>query len=331
MPLKTTSMSKLHVIFYASIFAAVFVVCIARAEVPAGKDLKIQEFWAPVIFQAAATDADFITRVDYDGDNIGNNNWENFSKFPKPAFVYYDVKETKTHWFLFYSLFHPRDYVNDPACPVSCHENDLESIQLTVRKDGTEYGKLEILETLAHDKIYLYTEEKGIKGERLSVRGPVSYYKKKPAVYVEEYGHGIYGGKNDSVSANPTVNKTVIYVYKGTAEEPKSIPAKNVGYDLIPIHDTLWQHRDCVGDGKCYDTIFDYRGVKLPAAFDGDMYEEDGANVPWGYDQAIGGDVVQGDWFIDPAKAVLFHAGPIPDFSTEYIFNPYIADLQKMK
>ncbi|MFA6450533.1 MAG: hypothetical protein WCX65_13760 [bacterium] len=293
--------------------------------------MKIQEFWAPVVFQAAASNADFITRYDFDGDYIGNNNWENFDKFPKPAYVYYDVKETKSHWFIFYSFFHPRDYISDPACQSSCHENDLESVQLTVRKDGTRYGKLEILETLAHDNIFLYTNDKKIKGGKLKVSGPISLLKGKPAVYIEQYGHGIYGGKSDSINANPMAMKVVQYIYKEKAEEPNGIPAKNIGYELLPIHETLWQYRDCAGDGKCYDVSFNYRGITLQSVFDGDTFVTDAANVPWGYNQAVGDDIIQGDWFLDPARAVLYHAGPMPDFSADYYFNPYIDDLKKMK
>ncbi len=294
-------------------------------------DVKIQEFWAPVIFQAAASDADFITLADYDGDWIGNNNWQNFGNHPLPAYIYYDVRETKTHWFIFYSLFHPRDYTPEPDCATGCHENDLESVQLTVRKDGTETGRLEILETLAHNDIHLYTNDNNITGGILKPRGPISLVNRKPAVYVEQYGHGIYGGKTDSMMANPVIMKTVKYVFKGKAEEPDGIPDKEAGYDLLPIRETMWKHIDCIGDGKCFDGEFDYKGARLPGTFDGDDYGIDNANLPWSYYQATGGDVVAGDWFFDPAKAVLFHAGPIPSFATEYTLNPYIEDLKRLK
>lgn len=114
--------------------------------------------YAPIIRQGAASDQDYITALDFDGDWISNNNWENQPTGDLSAYVYYSVIESKTHWFLFYSLFHPRDYTYE-NCTTSggCHENDLESIQLTVEKDGTPFGKPKALETLAHDSIYLYT------------------------------------------------------------------------------------------------------------------------------------------------------------------------------
>ena len=34
-----------------------------------------------------------------------------------------------------------------------------------------------------------------------------------------------------------------------------------------------------------------------------------------------------GDWFLDPARALAFHASFGGDFSLEYVYNPYLADL----
>ncbi len=299
------------------------------APLSAAGDIRIHERWAPVINQGAASEFDFITALDFDGDWTGNNNWRNAPLFPKPAVVYYDVKETASHWFIFYALFHPRDYTTDPECPSGCHENDLEGIQLTVRRDGSEFGDLEILETLAHGDIYLYTNKDYIKGGKLAVDGPVTMIKGRPAVFVEQYGHGIYGRPEKSIEANPMAVKMLRYVYTGTAETPDGIPDKKVGYSLVSIHDTIWARRSCTGDGNCFDAVFDYRGVPVPGSIDGDDYGRDAANTPWGYDQATGDGVVRGDWFFDPARAVLYHSGPIGDFETGYTLNPYPAELKK--
>lgn len=291
----------------------------------------IHQRWAPVIMQGAASDADFITTADFDGNRIGNDNWDNFDKFPKPAAVYYDVKETASHWFIFYTLFHPRDYTPDPECPISCHENDAESIQVVIRKDGTPNGKLEIMQTLAHGDITLYTNEPGIAGGAMKVSGPITLTNGHPTIYVEQYGHGIFGTPGESVSANPLAVKIVRYLPTGIAGEPDGIPDKKVGYALVSIYDTLWQWRDCVGNGQCFDGLFEYRGAELPSQFDGDDFGIDSANTPWGYDQATGDGIVRGDWFFDPAHAILYHAGPIPDFATEYTFNPYLKDIEAEK
>lgn len=275
--------------------------------------------WAPVIYQGTASDQDYIARVDFDGDWIGNNNWENQPAGDLSAHVYYSVAETETHYFIFYSLFHPRDY--EPFClPSLCHENDMESIQLVVRKDGSPDGKLEAMETLAHSRIYLYVADYTVKPGYLRVRGRVILEEGRPVVYVETYGHGIYGHKIK-------LKKGIVTYRPGeVAEVPEGIDDE-ASYILVPIHDTLWQHRDEIGPGKLFDQLFEYRGTVLPAAFDGDNWGEDKANSPWGYPQATGDELSRGDWFLDPAVALAYHATFPTPFSFIYLYNPYLADL----
>ncbi len=57
------------------------------------------------------------------------------------------------------------------------------------------------------------------------------------------------------------------------------------------------------------------------------LYGADKANTPWGYNQAIGKELRRGDWFLDPARALAYHATIAGGFSTRYLYNPYLADL----
>lgn len=276
--------------------------------------------WAPVIYHGTAREQDFLTRVDYDGDWVGNNNWDNFPNGDLAAYVYYSVIETETHYFLFYSLFHPRDY--EPWClPSLCHENDMESIQLVVLKDGTPFGRLQALETLAHSNIFLYVADPQVRGGFLSVRGPITFENARPVVYVETYGHGIYGHRIELKQG------TIVYRPGEVAQVPQHINDE-VTYALIPIYDTLWQHRTEIGSGKLFDQPFEYRGVILGATFDGDNWGEDKANSPWGYPQALGTELARGDWFLDPARALAYHAHFPAPYSLVYLFNPYLRDLR---
>ena len=70
-----------------------------------------------------------------------------------------------------------------------------------------------------------------------------------------------------------------------------------------------------------------YRGHILPAAIDGEDYGQDRANTPWGYNQETGDTLSRGDWFLDPAKALTYHARFEGEFSRKYVYNPYLADL----
>ena len=291
---------------------------------------ELAKHYAPVIYQGAVSDQDYIAALDFDGDWIGNNNWENQPRGDLAAYVYYSVIESRSHWFLFYSLFHPRDYTyEDCATSGGCHENDLESVQLVVEKDGTPFGRLVVLETLAHDLIYLYTCGPSVRGNFLRVAGEVKLEGDHPVIYVEAFGHGIYGHKVPGATVTPRLfgGGTVIYRVGEKAEVPEGLNDQDVAYRLLPIFTSLWPRRDNIGNGKTFDRPFEYRRHVLPAAIDGDNFGEDRANTPWGYYQATGITLSRGDWFLDPVKALAFHAVFTGDFSPEYLYNPYLLDL----
>ena len=284
---------------------------------------ELAHHYAPVIRQGTASDQDFITALDFDGDWIGNNNWENQPTGDLSAYVYYSVVETETHWFLFYSLFHPRDYTGDPCEDTGgCHENDMESIQIVVAKDGIPLGRLQTVQTLAHSNIYLYTADPSVGENALKVAGSVELEETHPIVYVETFGHGIYAHRQILVPYK------VVYRVGEQAKVPESFDDDDVSYKLVSIYDTLWMHRDEIGPGRAFDQPFDYRGHTLPSAIDGEDYGEDRANTPWGYNQATGETLLRGDWLLDPAKALTYHAHFEGEFSTTYIYNPYLADLE---
>ena len=78
------------------------------------RDREIAARFAPVFHQALgpAPRFDYITNFDFDGDWRGDNNWNNAGdrRYPLKACVYYAVFETRTHYFIHYAAFHPRDY-----------------------------------------------------------------------------------------------------------------------------------------------------------------------------------------------------------------------------
>lgn len=88
-----------------------------------------------------------------------------------------------------------------------------------------------------------------------------------------------------------------------------------ISHQLLPTYDTLWQHRTETGAGQAFDQPFDYRGRILPAALDGADCGADKANTPWGDDQETSDTLLRGDWFLDPAKALLYHARSAGEFS----------------
>lgn len=53
----------------------------------------VARFFAPWIHQGFAGTEDFLTRVTFDGDWEGRNNWENTHSFPNLGEVYVSVSE----------------------------------------------------------------------------------------------------------------------------------------------------------------------------------------------------------------------------------------------
>src|SRR5258707_871469 len=77
----------------------------------------IAERFAPILYQRTAGTADqrrfdYPTVFDFDGDWVGNNNWENAAdpKLKIWSYVYYSVIESNDYYFLHYAFYHPRDW-----------------------------------------------------------------------------------------------------------------------------------------------------------------------------------------------------------------------------
>lgn len=100
--------------------------------------------------------ADYITAVDFDGDDDASNNWDNAgdARFPLSAHAYFAVVETTSHWFITYQFFHPRDWSS--SFFETEHENDSEGVLLTVARDGSRFGALRAAVTVVHSDFYSF-------------------------------------------------------------------------------------------------------------------------------------------------------------------------------
>lgn len=106
----------------------------------AGRD-SIVRFFAPVIYQEVNnSERDFLTRVSFDGDWQGSNNWANAVAKPKPAYVYVSLVEDANRYFIHYETFHPSDWCSGAGPIGGClvgeaeHENDMEGVKFVVDK-----------------------------------------------------------------------------------------------------------------------------------------------------------------------------------------------------
>jgi hypothetical protein len=183
----------------------------------------IAEAYAPIIYQYSRSTADLISLFTYDDDWDGGNNWDNMNLYPLKGYVYWGLTETDRHYFIYYSVYHPRDWchMNVPIwgtvrCDNDQHENDLEAILIVVDKydtgPGFPNGRVVMMETRYHLDIITYantaakcdndelraTTDFSVRAgtvARLSsacmgwVQDDEGWY--RPSVFVESQGHGI--------------------------------------------------------------------------------------------------------------------------------------------
>ena len=311
------------------------------------KYLALVENYAPFIAQETWFEpkADFLARFDYDGNWKGDDNWENLSRGSSQAFVYYAVMETASHWFLIYNFFHPRDY-SDFCVVGTCHENDNEGLILTVRKDESKFGRLEVMETLAHNNVYSFTNDPAIRDGTHDIDGKIEFYEKThPVIFIEAGGHGVFSSdaKNSLFSAGKMDfknNTGVTYLYTKKAERPQSANDRNVGYALLPIYEEWWSKgsRESNISNETFEDFFVYEPFGnrpkaaanfISGAFHGRTASDNMAKPFWAWFDGRTRKkklVNTGQWALDPAYSVSvnlkFPAG-LP-FSLEYVFNPYL-------
>jgi hypothetical protein len=317
-------------------------------ETPAADPYRgLAEYYAPFVAQETwfQPKSDFLARFDYDGDWQGNNNWEHLDTGSSQAYVHYAVMATGTHWFVLYNFFHPRDY-SDKCVVGTCHENDNEGMILTIRKDGSAFGKVEVLETLAHDNIYSYTNEASIRNGIHDIDGRIDLWEgSHPMIFIEAGGHGVHAVSDakslfSAAKMDFIKNTGVTYAYRGSAQRPRHAQDRLVAYDLLPIWDQWWT-KSMLGASwaqPTFDDFYNYepagnrprmRNNLVGGSFYGRQHAENKAKPFWGWHDLRtqrAKVLSRGQWALDPAYAVSLNLKFPPNLpvSLDYTFNPYL-------
>ncbi|MCX6608207.1 MAG: hypothetical protein NTV52_32100 [Acidobacteria bacterium] len=290
--------------------------------------------------------ADTLRRTDFDNDWEGANNWDNLNLGSSQAYVYYAAIESQSHWFLIYNFFHARDY-SDNCIVGTCHENDNEGVILAIRKDGSEFGKLETMEALAHNNVYSYTADPAIRAGAHNIEAPIVLQGgSHPVVFLEAGGHGALGGADsksffDSNRLDWRQNTGITYTYKGIAERPRHGVDREVGYDLLPIYHHWWARaRQEAQEGeRTFSAFYNYvpfgnrprmRHPNVAGSFFGVKHSRDKAKPFWGWHDVATQRkkiLATGQWAVDPAYSTAQNLRFPPDrpMSADYVFNPYLA------
>ncbi len=311
------------------------------------KYFALVENYAPFVAQETWFEpkADYLARFDFDGNWRGADNWANLASGSSKAFVYYAVMETETHWFLIYNFFHPRDY-SDFCVAGTCHENDNEGLILTVRKDSSKFGKLEVMETLAHNNIYSFTNNSAIKKGVHDIDGRIEFYENThPIIFIEAGGHGVFSSDYkaslfDAAKMEFKQNTGITYIYGKKAESPSYPNDRNVSYALLPIYDEWWMkgNQETNQANETFDVFYVYEpfgnrprasAKYISGAFHGETASKNQAKPFWAwFDRRTKDKKVlnTGQWALDPAYSVsmnLKFPSELP-VSLRYIFNPYL-------
>ncbi len=298
--------------------------------VPAQREryLALARHFAPALYHD--TDAhyyigDYPTNFNFDGDYNGKNNWEDLDKFATvPAYVYYAVSETKTHYFVNYAVFHPRDW--HEWNPLDRHENDLEGVSLAIEKSA-EFGEVVAMETLAHTDFWQYSNEPGVRPGLEVVDGPISFLDgSHPRVYVEAKGHGIYGCDERCEEADD--GDGLLFQVGDRAESPPAADGnftRTVRYALIAMdsdgatdgNQGFWYRRDDICDTCTFGEWGKLRG---------DNFGENRAQMPWNWRTKEESPLRRGDMICDPAFFFDAHLNGTPfdsGFSHAYVSHAF--------
>jgi len=314
-------LGKLALIFMTAVLAMSVGIASPERAAASVSDLDLAYRWAPVHYQdtdSSHYSADYLTGIDYDGDWNTLNNWEGLDVDPArlQAKVYYSIVETSTHWFIGYNFYHPRDWTDVDFFGIDQHENDMEGLIMSIRKDGTDYGKFEAMVTVFHSDFYSFTPAGGtytngqetIDGTALMMSYDGADH---PVTFQEAKGHGL-----KAWDGNPYTNTDVVRYFpsKDTAGVPTGGNDRNVKYQLVDIFapQGLWDHRF---DPQTFASWGTFRGDNGATA--------NSANAPWGFNDKDDGDVQRGDMARDPAKLISIYFGNLGSFSTVYTRNPF--------
>lgn len=311
--------------------------------------------YAPFVFAATARTGgrqDILSNIDFDGDLVGNNNWENFDHFELAPTVYYAILETGTHYFISYHLFHPRDWNQFTVWLNDTHENDGENFQVVVRKSD---GRVVLLWTQAHYRSKTYVRHgSGIESGAMRLAGEFQTIDSNgvpsdegthACVFVESEGHGIYGtlGSNSEVRLNSDGS----FTFDGASgllfrpaqpgeqvNEPRNTSSGEVGYQLDSITMKLWPLlRDgmLTGDGKLLDGSYPYQDELVDIKEGPRFYDGNRFSGPFGSDRGISPFALDfsfdrgtlGALFFNPAKRYAEMLKIADPWSLEYVSYPF--------
>jgi hypothetical protein len=218
-------------------------------------------------------------------------------------------------------FFHPRDWTD--SFFDTEHENDAEGVLVAVHRDGTTYGKLKGVVTVAHTDFFSFvpsgaTWTSGGESMDGTLQMTALADGTHPVTAQEAKGHGLkarpyYDINGDGVVYFPSLT---------TAEVPSGPDDRNVLYKLVDIlaPGGLWEQRN---NTALFSGFGSFAGDNTGGCGSGAVgCSTNSANAPWGWDDS--NDVPgRGALASDPVGVVRAYFTIPESISTTYTFNPF--------
>ncbi len=267
--------------------------------------------------------ADYITSVDFDGDDDARNNWDNAGdpRYPLAAHAYYSVVETASHWFITYQFFHPRDWSS--SFLETEHENDSEGVLLAVARDGSRWGALRAAVTVVHADFYSYVpaSSRWTSGQE-DVDGTLSERmfagELHPVTASQAETHAIKAWPYYSIRSQGVV----YYPSLTEAEMPSGPSDPSVLYRLHDMLEPggLWQKRN---NPRLFARYGAFGGNASGGCGDGVLWcRRDAAHAAWAWNDHDDKSPI-GAIATDPAGLVRAYFDTHERVATNYRFNPF--------
>jgi hypothetical protein len=323
---------------------------------------------APLILQKVhpvSPRSDYLTRADFASDWGGVwKNWEAVfgldaggQPHAMPAYVYYSVVETPSHYFLLYALYHPQDWQALWGAPtqrepdlVDEHRHDMEGCLAVVPRNpgDTDSESCAALVTVAHYNLEKHAGWQLQDGSRVGTpcwlkpqwhdrpvlestrfAGEPGEPRRRFKLYVDACGHAVrgsargWGNEDHVVRYRPSVNTAEEPRLTGFAAEPGD-PARiqTVTYRLINMFDSdgLWPQRD---NPQVFQLGAGHQRAAFAVRKAAGSFAPGSANPPWAWlDDGV--QLPAGLMATDPARLTAFYfycKAPLLDH--RYLHNPY--------
>ena len=266
---------------------------------------------------------DAITRFDFDGNKSGYDNVRNVGVFPLPATVYGEVvAETNDSYFLFYGVYHPRDYdtpLREFFFKSASHDNDFEGLMFAVDKKS---GGIVALETWYHSKFLQFAPTPDF-GRTQTIDGKLHVDDTThPLIFVQCRGHGVRALQKIDEELMKQISFK-IYRLGQTATDVKTAPTIFIDYTLMTMADFFAFANGPFDAHSMFSAPQDFEigkrpiGKYLSGNFKGDSSMAR-PKPPWSWTDKF--DTLRpGAWFFHPAFVFGLHFQH--PFSKDYLYN----------